>query len=77
MQLAEYALLNQITDEPDFAWWIKKVLNKRDRIISKTAIKYWKIRTSMDCASHIRSRKPLRWTKKMGTNYGGMPYYRK
>ena len=42
MQLAEYALLNQIADEPAFAWWIKKVLKKRDRIISKTARKYCK-----------------------------------
>ena len=42
VQLAEYALLNQISDEPAFAWCIKKVINKRDRIISKTASKYWK-----------------------------------
>ena len=41
VQLAEYAVLNQITDEPAFAWWKNKVLNKRDRIISKTASKYW------------------------------------
>ena len=41
VKLVDYALLNQIADEPAFAWWIKKVLNKRDRIISKTARKYW------------------------------------
>ena len=40
LQLAEYAVLNQIADEPAFVWWIKKVLKKRDRIISKTARKY-------------------------------------
>ena len=40
-QLLEYAVLDQIADEPSFAWWIKKVLKKRDRIISKTANKYW------------------------------------
>ena len=42
MQLVEYAVLNQIADEPAFAWWIMKVPKKRDRIISKTARKYWK-----------------------------------
>ena len=42
LQLAEYAVLNQITDKPAFVWWIKKVLKKRDRIISKTAGQYWK-----------------------------------
>ena len=42
MQLSEYAVLNPITNEPAFSWWIKKVLKKRDRIISKMASKYWK-----------------------------------
>ena len=41
VQLAEYAVLNQIADEPAFAWWIKKVFKKIYRIISKTASKYW------------------------------------
>ena len=41
VQLVEYTVLNQITDKPPFAWWIKKVLKKRDRIITKTARKYW------------------------------------
>ena len=41
VELAECAVLNQITDEPKLAWWIKKVPKKRDRIISKTARKYW------------------------------------
>ena len=41
VQLAEYAVQNKIGNEPAFAWWIKYVLKKRDRIISKTASKYW------------------------------------
>ena len=41
VQLAEYEVLNKISDEPEFSWWIKKVLKKRDKIISKTARKYW------------------------------------
>ena len=44
LQLAEYAVLNQIADETEFSWWINKVLNKRYRIISKTASKYWQKR---------------------------------
>ena len=41
LQLEEYTVHNQIADEPEFACWIKKVLNKRDRVISKTDSKYW------------------------------------
>ena len=41
VQLAEYALQRQITNEPAFAWWCPYVLKKRSRIISKTKSKYW------------------------------------
>ena len=38
--MAEYTVENRILEEPAFAWWTKHMLNKRDRIISKTQ-KYW------------------------------------
>ena len=41
VQIAEYAVLNQIADKPAFAWCIKKVLKKGDIIISKKDRKYW------------------------------------
>ena len=40
VQLEEYVVINQIADKPAFVWWKKKVLKKRDRIISKTASKH-------------------------------------
>jgi hypothetical protein len=42
VQVAEYAALNQIADEPAFAWWVKTVLRRRDHIISKVKSRYWK-----------------------------------
>ena len=41
VQLEEYTVLNQIAYEPEFSWWLEKLLNKGDKIISKTARKYW------------------------------------
>jgi hypothetical protein len=41
VQVAEYALTNKIVEEPAFAWWVKKVLRKRDRIIRKVKSRYW------------------------------------
>ena len=35
VQLAEYAILHKISDEPAFAWWVPYVIKKRERIISK------------------------------------------
>ena len=36
VQLEDYAVENRISEEPAFVWWVKCVLRKRDRIISKT-----------------------------------------
>ena len=40
VQMAEYAVENRVSEEPDFAWWVKFVLRKRDCIISKTQ-RHW------------------------------------
>ena len=37
VETAEYAKSREIDDEPAFNWWVKSVLQKRDRIISKVA----------------------------------------
>ena len=30
-----------MSEQPDSLWWIKYVLKKKDRIVSKTTSKYW------------------------------------
>lgn len=42
VQVAEYAVANKIESEPAFAWWVKDVLRRRDRIIAKVKSRYWK-----------------------------------
>jgi hypothetical protein len=42
VELAEYAKANKIASEPVFAWWVQKVLHRRDCIIGKVASQYWK-----------------------------------
>ena len=41
-KFVEYAVANNIEDEPVFKWWVHNTLRKRDRIISKVKEKYWK-----------------------------------
>ena len=41
IELAEYAVQANIIDEPAFKWWVKDVLKKRSRIVSKVKSKYW------------------------------------
>lgn len=42
VEVAEYAVANNIHEEPAFKWWVKDTLRKRDRIISKVKAKYWR-----------------------------------
>jgi hypothetical protein len=41
VQLAEYATQRRIAGEPASVWWIRHVLQKRNRIIAKLKTKYW------------------------------------
>ena len=42
MELAEYAVANEIDDEPAFKWWVKETLKRQDQIIGKVQSKYWR-----------------------------------
>ena len=42
VQVAEYAVSNQIADEPAFCWWVPSVLRKRNRILAKMKSRYWR-----------------------------------
>ena len=40
VDMAEYAVANEISYEPAFNWWVKENLRHRDRIISKVKFNY-------------------------------------
>jgi hypothetical protein len=42
VQTAEYAVANQLENEPAFAWWVKETIKRRDRIISQVKTRYQK-----------------------------------
>jgi len=41
LELAEYAKLNGIVEQPAFTWWVPEIISKRNRIINKVKTKYW------------------------------------
>ena len=41
VQVSEYAVLTRVQEEPEFAWWVPRVLQKRSRIVAKVKSKYW------------------------------------
>jgi hypothetical protein len=42
LQVAKYAVTNDIADEPAFAWWVKEALQCCNRMISAAKSRYWK-----------------------------------
>ena len=42
VDLTEYAVVKEISDEPAFNWWVKETLQHMDRIISKVKYNYWR-----------------------------------
>ena len=42
IELAEYAILNRIDDEPAFKWWVSLVIRKLNRMVNKVKKKYWR-----------------------------------
>jgi len=42
LQVAEYAVANDINVEPAFAWWVKEALKCCNRMISAARSRYWK-----------------------------------
>ena len=41
IELAEYAIANELENELAFKWWVKHALRRRDHFISKVTSKYW------------------------------------
>ena len=41
VELAEYGVVNEISDEPALIWWVKETLRLQDRIIYKVKYKYF------------------------------------
>jgi hypothetical protein len=42
IELAEYAILSGIEEEPAFKWWVPMVIRKRNRMVNKVKKKYWR-----------------------------------
>ena len=42
VDLSEYSVANEISDEPNFNCWVKDTLRHRDMIIYRVKSKYWR-----------------------------------
>ena len=50
VEISEYVLANQLEKEPEFSWWIRTALKRRDTMTSKV---YRRVRKKMKFGIHL------------------------
>lgn len=71
VELAEFAIKNDLADEPVLAWWVPRTLEKKSRIISKLKSNIGSRLTSMEYKFLSPLRKCWKWTMRMVMICGG------
>jgi hypothetical protein len=69
LEVAEYAVANNISHEPAFAWWVPQVLRHRHRIISKAQNKYWRTTHKFGIELPHSAEEALKIDAKTGTDF--------
>ena len=69
VQVADYVVLNNLTQEPAFRWLVPFVLKKRERILKKVKSKYWS--TSHKYGLELPKRVSHAWEidRRLGTDF--------
>jgi hypothetical protein len=68
VELAEYAVTNQIAEEPAFKWWVSNTLHKQNLIISKVKKKYWQMTHKFGCKLPHSFEEALEIDRQTGTD---------
>ena len=69
IEFAGYAVANSIEDGPEFKWWVKDVLCKRDQIISRVKSKYWRTTHKFGIQVSKMVDEAYKIDQKTGTNF--------
>ena len=70
VQVADYAVTNQLTQEPAFRWWVPFILKKRERILKKVKTKYcWSVTNKYGLELPKSVAQALAIDKRTGTDF--------
>jgi len=69
VEVAEYAKVAKISEEPAFAWWVPHVIKKKARIIEKVKSRYWKTTHKFGIRLPHSVEEALRIDKETGTDF--------
>ena len=77
MEVAEYALRNQLVEEPAFKWWAPHVLKKRKRILCAMKRRYFRTHTKFGVELPKMVERALEVDRRHGPPSGLMPLPRR
>jgi hypothetical protein len=69
IEVAKFVVVNHLLEEPAYKWWVHKVLQQWNRIISKVKSRYW--RTTPKFGIHLphSMEEALKINEETGTDY--------
>ena len=70
VEFSEYAVANQLQEDPAFKWWVKYALCWQDQIISKVKTRYWRKTHSFGIIITKMVKEVLEIDKATGNNFG-------
>eukprot|EP00957_Ditylum_brightwellii_P144779 11027440-Ditylum_brightwellii.AAC.1 len=69
LQVAEYSVVHKLTEELAFAWWVKEILKKRDRVIYKMQSRMLKKTHKFDIKVPCNLKEARAIDRETGTNF--------
>ncbi len=71
VEVAEYAVLNKISSEPAFVWWVPYTIKKKERILSRVATRYERRNQKFGIEIPKTVKRVLEIDRETGTNFWG------
>ena len=69
LEVADYAVANQIADEPAFAWWVPTVIRKRTRVLKAMKKRYFRTQSKFGIELPKNAKRALEIDKETGTTF--------
>ena len=69
LEVADYAVSNQIADEPAFAWWVPFVIKKRNRVLKAMKKRYFRTHSKFGIELPKTIKRALEIDKETGTTF--------
>jgi hypothetical protein len=69
IKVAKFAVANHLSEEPTYKWWVHKVLQQWNRIISKEKLRYWRMTHKFGIRLPHSIEEALKIDEETGTNF--------